>query len=99
MSAVRALVSPRNPRRIPWMRRESSSRNDQLEAPVSDDLSCQGGLQPFEDRLGAASQHRLPLPCQVVTEQPRRLHPVLSGQIAQGGEPPHGPGTEEIAAM
>ena len=55
------------------MRWESSSRKDQLEAPVSDDLSCQGRLQPLEDGFGPPPQPGLPLPGEIVAEQSRGL--------------------------
>src|SRR5687767_8099953 len=99
MSAVRALVSPRKPRRMAWMRRASSSPNDQLEAPVTAASSSERGLQTPQDRLAPAAKHLLPLPAQVVAQQPGGLHPALPGEVAQGGQPPHGPGTEEIPAM
>src|SRR5688572_32862448 len=99
MSAVRALLSPRKPRRMPWIRRESSSPNDQLEAPVTGIASCQARLQPAQERLRATAEHLMALPGQVIAEQAGRLHALLAGEIAQRRQPSHGTGAEEVTPM
>src|SRR5206468_1873184 len=66
IKAVRALDSPRNALRIDWIRRASSSRKDQLEAPLIDPASYQSLFHPAHDRLRAPAQHGLPLPREVI---------------------------------
>src|SRR5689334_11054412 len=81
------------------MARESSSRNDQLDAPLMARASRQGRLEPAQDGLRAPTEHRLPLPREIVAEHADGVHPGLSGQVAQRGEPAQRPGTEQIALV
>src|SRR5688572_12165973 len=67
MRAVRAFDSPRNPLRITWIRLASSSRKDQLEAPLTGHTSYEGGFHTPHDRLRPPTQHRLALPGEVVS--------------------------------
>src|SRR5687767_4296489 len=97
MSAVRALDSPRNPLRITWMRLASSSRKDQLEAPLMRHTSYEGGLHTPHYRLRPPTQHRLTLPGEVVSEQADGIHPILPGQEAQCRQASERPGTEQVS--
>src|SRR5215210_2959026 len=99
MCAVRALDSARKPPRIDWIWRKSSSRNDQLEAPLNGSASCDGGFHPADDRLGPPAQHRLALPRQIIPEEPDRLDAVLAGQEAESGKASQRSGTEEVPPM
>jgi hypothetical protein len=55
INAVRAFDSARKALRIAWMRRESSSRNYQLDAPLIGATSYQGFLHTAHDGFGAAA--------------------------------------------
>src|ERR687898_603498 len=62
--AVRALDSPRKPLKIVWIRLASSSRNDQLEAPLTRRASYESRFHSPDDRFRPPAEHRLPLPCE-----------------------------------
>src|SRR5690349_12038733 len=81
------------------MRRESSSRKDQLDAPLIGVASYQGGLHASDDGLGSAAQHRLSLPRQIIAEQPDGFDLILSCQEAQRGHAPERAWAEQIATM
>src|SRR5436190_1390575 len=81
------------------MARESSSRNDQLDAPLIAPASCQGGLQSPQDRLGAPTEHRLTLPREVVAQKANRVDAGLTRQIAEGAQAAQRPRTEQIALV
>src|ERR687894_378432 len=64
--AVRALDSPRKPLRIVWMRLASSSRNDQLEAPLIGYASYEGCFHSPDDCFRPPAEHGLTLPGEIV---------------------------------
>src|SRR6476469_4478798 len=81
------------------MRRESSSRNDQLDAPLIAVASYQSRLHPADDRLGSATQHRLSFPRQIIAEQPDGFDLILSGEKAQRRQTAEGARAEQVATM
>src|SRR5918997_1596704 len=81
------------------MRRASSSRKDQLDAPLMGPASYQGGLHSPNDRFGPSAQHGLALPREVVTEEPDRLNLVLPRQEPQCREPSEWTRAEQIAPV
>src|SRR5829696_515349 len=81
------------------MRRASSSRKDQLEAPLIGHVSYEAGLHPPDNRLGSAAQHGLAFPREIVPEQPHGLDLVLARQESQGGKPSERTRAEQIAPM
>src|SRR6478752_2584363 len=81
------------------MARESSSRNDQLDAPLIAPASCQGRLQSPQDRLGAPAEHRLTLPREVVAEEANRVDAGLTRQVAEGAQAAQRPRTEQVVLV
>src|SRR5512134_1249782 len=94
MSAVRAFDSRRNPASTVSMFRESSSRNDQLDAPPltarhpRSACRSQFRLEPPDNGPCAAPQHRMPFPGQVVPQEADPVHPALPGEEAERAQPP-----------
>src|SRR6476469_6507761 len=81
------------------MARESSSRNDQLDAPLIAPASCQGRLQSPQDRLGAPAEHWLTLPREVIAEEANRLYTGLTRQVAESAQAAQRAGTEQVALV
>src|SRR5512134_1167275 len=102
MSAVRAFDSRRKPASTVSIFRESSSRNDQLDAPplteppLPSARRSQLRLEPADDRPRTPPQYRVGLPLQIVAQQPYALDAALAGEKSQGPEPPHDRLAEQI---
>src|SRR5215204_4769771 len=97
--AVRALDSARKPLRITWIRLASSSRKDQLEAPFTGETSYEGGFHTPHNGLRPPPEHRLPLPGQVVSQQPDGVHTILPGQKPQRCKAPQRSGAEKVTPV
>src|ERR687898_828484 len=86
MRAVRALDSPRKPLRIVWIRLASSSRNDQLEAPlIGQVVSYQRCFHSPDDCFRSAAEHRLTLPREIVSQQSHGVDSILAGEEPERG--------------
>src|SRR5215207_2165795 len=81
------------------MRFASSSRNDQLEAPLIRSTSYEGRFHALDDRLRTPAEHWLTLPGQVVPQQAYGVHPVLACQKPERCKPPERTGAEQIPTM
>src|SRR5688500_14820051 len=99
MSAVRALDSCRNDVRMSSIRRESSSRNDQLDAPDIQRRLRKRCLHAPEERFAAAAEHRLHLPRDIIPEQPHRLDAPLPGEELERRHPAKRVPAEQVAAV
>jgi hypothetical protein len=82
-----------------WMRFASSSRNDQLEAPLIGSPSYERRFHSPDDGFRSTAEHGLPLPREIVSEQSHGVDTILSGEKPERSQSPEGAWAEQVSTM